>query len=98
MSFLFFCAVIALTIVGLSFANELRQVRKIALKNEGFKVQNIAAGSTFPASPTYGIVEYYADSACTVPMYGSSTLLNTCLASSADSAIYTCDGKKRSLF
>lgn len=60
-------------------------------------MQNIAAGSTFPTSPMYAVVETYSDSACTTISYGNSYVLDTCLASASASSKYTC-GKHHSMF
>jgi hypothetical protein len=87
--FLVLCVVLAT--VSLSFGAELRKARSFKLsQKKGLKLQNMASTATFPASPMYAIVEQYSDAACTTVTQGNSYILDTCLASSVSSNLYTC--------
>jgi hypothetical protein len=87
----FFILCIVLATISLSCAAELRKTRAVTFsQKKGLKVQNIAAGGTYPTSPMYSVVETYSDSSCTTLSYGNSYILDTCLAGGSISNQYTC--------
>ena len=64
-----------LSFLAYSAASTLRkdgQMRENLFSRKAAKLQNIAAGSSFPTTPSYAILQEYSDSTCTTAIGGAS--------------------------
>lgn len=60
----------------------------LKMSSSHFQLQS---ANSFPANPTYAVVEYYNSNNCGSGYYsGFSYLLDTCISSKSTSVMYTC--------
>ena len=93
MKFLFFAFIVAVCITLGSSAElrkkDMRIINQLSkLHPKKINYQNVVG--TFPANPTYAVMQLYDNPGCKGYAGGVSYLLNTCLASASTSVKYVC--------
>jgi hypothetical protein len=74
--------------VASAFSGEPTISGKLGVSASGPTPQSVVG--TFPTNPTYAIYYVYADAQCSDMLLASSVILDTCLANSNGSEMFSC--------